>query len=36
MMISKELFVNSLKPFNITLTDEKFEMFDKYASLLVE
>lgn len=36
MMISKELFVNSLKPFNITLTDEKIEMFDKYASLLVE
>ena len=36
MMISKELFVNSLKPFNITLSDEKIEMFDKYASLLVE
>ena len=35
-MISKELFVNSLKPFNITLSDEKIEMFDKYASLLVE
>lgn len=36
MIISKELFVNSLKPFNITLSDEKIEMFDKYASLLVE
>lgn len=36
MMISKELFVNSLKPFNIALSDEKIEMFDKYASLLVE
>lgn len=36
MMISKELFVNSLRPFNITLSDEKIEMFDKYASLLVE
>ncbi len=36
MIISKELFVNSLKPFNITLSDEKIEMFDKYASLLME
>ncbi len=36
MFISKELFVNSLKPFNIELSDEKIEMFDKYASLLVE
>ncbi len=36
MIISKELFINSLKPFNITLTDEKIEMFDKYASLLIE
>ena len=36
MFISKELFVNSLKPYNITLSDEKIEMFDKYASLLVE
>lgn len=36
MIISKELFVNSLKPFNITLSDEKIEMFDKYASLLIE
>lgn len=36
MIISKELFVNSLKPFNITLSDDKIEMFDKYASLLIE
>jgi len=36
MFISKELFVDSLKPYNITLSDEKIEMFDKYASLLVE
>ena len=36
MFISKELFINSLKPYNITLSDEKIEMFDKYASLLVE
>ncbi|MBQ7956721.1 MAG: 16S rRNA (guanine(527)-N(7))-methyltransferase RsmG [Clostridia bacterium] len=36
MFISKELFVESLKPYNITLSDEKIEMFDKYASLLVE
>lgn len=36
MFISKELFINSLKPFNIELNDEKIEMFDKYASLLVE
>ena len=36
MIISKELFINSLKPFNITLTDEKIEKFDKYASLLIE
>ncbi|MBQ2827796.1 MAG: 16S rRNA (guanine(527)-N(7))-methyltransferase RsmG [Clostridia bacterium] len=36
MIISKELFINSLKPFNITLTDEKIKMFDKYASLLIE
>ncbi len=36
MIISKELFLNSLKPFNITLSDEKIEMFDKYASLLIE
>lgn len=36
MIISKELFINSLKPFNITLSDEKIEMFDKYASLLIE
>lgn len=36
MFISEELFVNSLKPYNITLSDEKIEMFDKYASLLVE
>ena len=36
MFISKELFINSLKPYNITLSDEKIGMFDKYASLLVE
>lgn len=36
MIISKELFINSLKPFNIALSDEKIEMFDKYASLLIE
>lgn len=36
MFISKELFIDSLKPYNITLSDEKIEMFDKYASLLVE
>lgn len=36
MFISKELFVESLKPYNISLSDEKIEMFDKYASLLVE
>ncbi len=36
MIISKELFVNSLKPFNIILSDDKIEMFDKYASLLIE
>lgn len=36
MIISKELFIESLRPFNITLTDEKIEMFDKYASLLIE
>ena len=36
MFISKDLFVDSLKPYNITLSDEKIEMFDKYASLLVE
>lgn len=36
MIISKELFINSLRPFNITLSDEKIEMFDKYASLLIE
>lgn len=36
MIISKELFAKSLKPFNITLSDEKIEMFDKYASLLIE
>lgn len=36
MIISKELFLNSLRPFNITLSDEKIEMFDKYASLLIE
>jgi len=36
MLISKELFIDSLKPYNIELSDEKIEMFDKYASLLVE
>lgn len=36
MIISKELFIDSLKPFNITISDEKIEMFDKYASLLIE
>lgn len=36
MFISKELFIESLKPYNITLSDEKIEMFDKYASLLIE
>lgn len=36
MIISKELFIQTLKPFNITLSDEKIEMFDKYASLLIE
>ncbi len=36
MFISKDLFLNSLKPFGIALSDEKIEMFDKYASLLVE
>ncbi len=36
MIISKDLFVISLKTFNIELSDEKIEMFDKYASLLIE
>lgn len=36
MIISKELFVQSLRPFNVNLSDEKIEMFDKYAALLME
>ena len=36
MIISKELFLKALSPFDITLNDDHIDKFDKYAQLLIE
>ena len=35
MTISKELFINNLNKFNISINDSQLEMFDKYAEMLI-
>ena len=36
MIISKELFLNSVKDFNVDISDVQFQMFDRYAELLLD
>lgn len=36
MIISKELFLNSVKDFNVDISDVQIQMFDRYAELLLD